>query len=309
MLKTVRYNSRYGEKRMRKFKVVLLLSVMTAFMALATVNPAHAWVNGHNWIGSLLKNQSDDFLGYVYEGYQTGTTATLIVNVYNHLSHTMNISAVYVNFDWGKVNYSSPEANITATLIYHLQPGQSHVFTITFTVPDTSVASNLVLHSYWIYAEDVNAVGSKLYSNGSPADSGSYFAVLSDDQTTAINTARQIDTYQSMYYMFLSSEGRRLSLLANGESNQGDDTYERGDFAGAVTLYQQSLSDYQDAWGNETDMIGGFETTGHDLMVSAQGAVNMIGWGYLIFGLGWVFIGIGVIIYSLKKQSKAAAQS
>jgi len=290
---------------MRKLYVMLILSVIIAFPLLSAIRPAQAWVTSHNWIGGLMKGETDDFLGSVTVAYRTGTTAKLIVNVYNHLSKTMNISAVYVNFDWGKTNYSSPEANMTATLIYRLAPGLSHVFTITFTVPDTTIASNLVLHNYWIYVEDVNAVGTKLNSNGYPSASGSGFAVLSDAQADSIETKRQIAVYQSMGYMFFTSKAREQALLASGTSNQAYNAYKRADFDGALALYQESLTLYQNAWGNETETMSGFEDAMHDLLVASTGAVGMIGWGYVIFGLGWVFIGIGVIIYAVRKPKTA----
>lgn len=297
MLKTVQYNSKYGVEKMKKLSILLFLSVLMIFALFAAARPAHASISSHNWIDALLRNEWDSFLGSVSYGYRTGSTATLKINVYNHLSAQMNISAVYVRFDWG-INYSSPEANITQTLIYRLASGMSHVFTITFTVPDTTVASNVVKHTYTIYVDDVNIVGTDLHSN-SP-QSGSDFAVLSDEQANAIETKREISKY-SGYYTFLTAKARELSLMAGGARNLGDSAYQSGRFGDAAAYYQDALSLYEDAWSSETGSVSGFETALKDIMNSGSGAISMVGWGYVIFGLGWVFIGIGVIIYAVRK--------
>ena len=286
-----------GVEKMKKLTILLSLSALMAFALFAAAIPAHASISSHNWVDALLKNETDSFLGYVIAGYQTGSTANLKINVYNHLTAKMNISAVYVSFDWG-MNYSSTEANITQTLIYRLSPGMSHVFTITFTVPATTVASNLMTHSYVIYVDDVNPVGTKLHSN-SPFY-GSNFAVLFDDQATCIETSREISKY-SGYYVFMTAEAKQLSLMASGAKTLADNAYQKGNFGVAATDYQDSLSLYQDAWGNETSIVSGFEKSLKAMIDTSSGAINMMGLGYVIFGLGWVFIGIGVIIYSIRK--------
>lgn len=289
---------------MRRLNVILLATVMVAFALFSTVNFAHASITGHNWFGAVIKDETDSFLGHVSAGYRAGSSARLVVNVNNHLPKQMNISAVKVWFDWG-INYTSTEANITN--VYAIPTGTSHLFTVTFTVPDTTIASNLVKHSYKIYAEDVNATsGSKKQLNSNSPLSGSDFAVLSDAQATAIETNREIDKY-SGYGMFITAKARELTLMASGTRNLGYNAYQRGDFSGAAANYQEALQLYQDAWANETDSISGFEQALKDLMISGQSELNMVGWGYITFGIGWVFIGIGVIIYAVRKPKAPAA--
>ncbi|MCL6577915.1 MAG: hypothetical protein K6T73_00825 [Candidatus Bathyarchaeota archaeon] len=289
---------------MKKLNMLLLVSTLTAFALFATVRPIQAHISSHNWIDAMLKDENDSFLGLVSAGYKTGSTAILKVNVYNHLSDTMNITAVYVGFDWG-INYSSTEVNLTELLIYRLAPGMSHVFTITFTVPDTTVASNIVKHSYTIYVEDVNAVGTNLGSN-SP-QGGSNFAVLSDEQADAIELRREINKYLSSY-LFFTAKARELSLMAGGAKSMADNDYQKGRFSDAVSNYQEALSHYQDAWSSETESVLGFEKAFEDILTNGAGAITMVGWGYVIFGLGWVFIGIGIIIYAVRKP-KAVSSS
>lgn len=291
-----------GVEKMKKLTMLLSLSALMAFALFAATIPAHASISSYNWVDALLKNETDSFLGTVSAGYQTGSTANLKINVYNHLTAKMNISAIYVSFDWG-MNYSSTEANITQTLIYRLSPGMSHVFTITFTLPATTVASNLMTHSYGIYVDDVNAAATKLHSN-SPS-SGSNFAVLSSDQATCIEKKREISKY-SGYGVFMTAEAKQLSFIASGAKTLADNAYQKGNFGDAATNYQDSLSLYQDALGNETSIVSGFETSLKHMIDFSSGAINMMGLGYVIFGLGWVFIGIGVIIYSIRKPKSTS---
>jgi hypothetical protein len=289
---------------LRRLKIILLATMMMGFALLSTANFAHASILGHNWVGALIKDQSDDFLGYVSAGYETGSSARLIVNVNNHLSNQMNISAVKVWFDWG-INYTSTEANITN--IYAMPTGTSHLFTVTFTVPDTTTASNLVKHNYKIYVEDVNATtGSKKQLNSNFPLDGSDFAVLSDAQATAIETDREIDKYYG-YSMFITAKARELSFIAEGTRYLAYNAYQRGDFSGAAANYQEALALYQYAWSNETESISGFEQALNDLIISAQSQLTMVGWGYITFGIGWIFIGIGVIIYAVRKPKAPAA--
>jgi hypothetical protein len=290
-----------GVEKMKKLTILLSLLALMAFALFAAAIPAHASISSHNWVDTLLKNETDPFLGYVSAGYQTGSTANLKINIVNDLpsNKKMNISAVYVSFDWG-MNYSSTEANYTQTLFYRLSPGMSHVFTITFTVPPTTVASNLMTHSYVIYVKDINAGGTEIHPYSNSPISGSNFAVLSDDQVTCIETSGEISKY-SGYGVFMTAEAKELSLMASGAKTLADNAYKKANFVVAAANYQDSLSLYQDAWGNETSIVSGFETSLKDMIDTSSGAINMMGLGYVIFGLGWVFIGIGVIIYSIRK--------
>lgn len=288
--------------KMKKLNMLLLVSMLAIFALSATARPAKATISSHNWIDALLKDETDSFLGYVSAGYKTGSTAILKVNVYNHLSDTMNITAVYVGFDWG-INYSSTEVNLTELLIYRLPPGLSHVFTVTFTVPDTTVASNIVKHSYTIYIEDVNAVGTNLGSN--TPQGGSNFAVLSDEQADAIELRREINKYSSGY-MSLTAKARELFRKAEATEDIADDDYKKGRFSDAVSNYQDALSLYQDAWNSETETFLGFEKAFKDILSNGAGAITMVGLGYIVFGLGWVFIGIGIIIYAVRKPKAAS---
>src|SRR4030042_3763925 len=138
----------------------------------------------------MAHNSYDDFYGASVTGYEENTTAILVVNVYNayHVVQ-VNVSKVTVGFDWG-VNYTSSIADP-----YAIQPFESHVFTVTFTVPSVLMASNFVTHSYVIYVEHVNSTAGfkELVSAWTRSDDG--FVVFSSDQADARNFRDQANAY------------------------------------------------------------------------------------------------------------------
>ncbi len=254
----------------------------------------------YNWIAPLVKNESDSFYGTTVTGYETGSTAILVVNVNNHLLVDMNISTVGVRFDWGE-SYNSTEVNMTN--VFPIKHGESHVFTVAFTVPGTTKASNLVTHNYEIYVEDVNATtGPKKLLNSNSPWSGSNFVVFSSTQANAKELKQELDKYYWLGAPFFTVKAKELYMLAGGAKTQGTDAYNRGDFNGAVGYYQDALDNIESAWSSETETISGFETALKDLIDSGQSVLNMVGWGYALFGIGFLLMGIGVLVYLARKS-------
>lgn len=290
---------------MKKYNVMLLSLVMLVLLSMA--RSANASIPSINWIAPLVKGETDSFYGATVTGYKAGTTATLVVNVRNDRTWPpivwpadMNISAVIVSFDWG-VNYTSTEVNMTD--VFPIKPGESHVFTIAFSVPSTTEASNLVTHAYEVYAEHVNATTGSKELRGYEQMSGSNFVVFSGTQADAVELKRELDKYSwGTTPPFLTAKAKELYILANGARTQGTNSYKRGDFSGAVSYYQTALTNIENAWSNETAAISGFETALKELIDSGQGVLNMVGWGYVLFGIGFLLMGIGVLVYLVRKS-------
>jgi hypothetical protein len=57
----------------------------------------------------------------------------------------------------------------------------------------------------------------------------------------------------------------------------------------------------ENAWSNETGTISGFETALKDLIASGHNVLSMVGWGYALFGIGFILVGIGVLVYLVRK--------
>ncbi len=279
-------------------KCNMLLSVFLALVLVASVGYADASIGSWNWIAPLV-NEYDSFYGTTITGYQSGSVATLIVNVGNHMGVVMNVSAIKVWFDWGE-NFTSAE--VSETDIHQIDPGAAHVFKLTFTVPGITIANNLVTHSYRIYVEDVNAsTGPLRQLNSNSPRSGSNFAVLSDAQAEFVSLERELQKYQPAAFL-LTAKGRELVQQAYGSRTEGSNAYMRGDFSGAAIEYQNALTLLKHAISNETTTISGFENAFMSLVNGAQNALNMMGYGYTLFGIGFLLMGIGALVYLARKS-------
>lgn len=278
-------------------KCNLMLSILLTLILISSFGSAGASISSWNWIAPLDKSGDDFYQAYII-GYQSGSTATLVVNVWNHMSVVMNVSAVKVWFDWGE-NFTS--ADVSETNVHPIDPGTAHVFTVTFPVPGIAVATNLVTHGYRIYVEDVNATTGPLLqlNNNSPRSDGN-FAVLSDAQAEFVGLGQELQKYQPG--LLLTAKGRELVQQATGSRTEGSSAYMRGDFSGAVIDYQNALSLMKNAVSNETTTISGFENALMSLVNGAQNALNMMGYGYTLFGIGFLLIGIGALVYLARKS-------
>ena len=284
----------------RLAKISILLSTL-CLLAASIAPAANASISSSNWIGALVHNSYDPFYGTSIIGYEEGSTATLVVNVYNSYSfgHPVNLSAVKVSFDWG-TNYTSSETSMTTPFV--LDYGDSHVFTITFTAPNTTTVSNYVTHSYTIYAEHVNSTTGpkRLVSYWSDFDSG--FAVLSADQAEAKLALEELNAYPSMSMPFFTAKARELLTESSIAESMGDQQYDAGNFADAKTNYQVALTKLQNAYSNETDRWGSMEDTLQGLLAGAQSMLVNQGWAWLLFGIALLLMGIGVIVYLVRKS-------
>jgi hypothetical protein len=291
---------------MKKFGMILSALAVLALVAAAV--PARASITSHNWIAPLIKDHYDDFYGATVTGYQAGSTATLAVNVYNHFgSWQMNVSAVRIVFDWGRTNYTSDSSIFNATSPVEIPAGESRVLSVSFTLPDITVASNLVTHGYTIYVDDVNATHGLVDPASNWPSSGDHFVVYSSAQADAMTLTKGFDKY-NWNTVFFTSQARQMLMDANGFRDQGDDAYESGDFTGATNYYKNATTAIENAYGNETKVVTAFENALLTLANNGGNMLNMIGIGYALFGIGFLFIGIGAMVWLVRKsgQPKAA---
>ena len=285
-------------KRLNSIGIMLCTICLIA----ASIAPiANASISSFNWMGALASDTYDSFYNEYITGYEEGATATLIVNLYNNywLGHQTNMSAVKVSFDWGQ-NYTSTEASMTTP--FAMDYGDSHVFTITFTVPATTSVSNLVTHDYTIYAEHVNSTTGPKGLVSYWDDDGSGFAVLSADQADAYLAVEELDAYPSMTFPFFTAKARELLTESSIAESMGDREYEAGNFANAKTNYQNALALMQNAYSNETSKWGSIEDTLQGLLAGAQGMLVNQGYAWLLFGIALLLMGIGVIVYLVRKS-------
>jgi hypothetical protein len=137
--------------------ITTMLAALVVPFALAPAS-AEAAINSVVWLDTAYKG-SDPLLGSYVQAYEAGSTATLLVSIQNTTGDTITLKGAKVKFDWTGGEYVANAGDYPATLANN----QSGTATISFTVPDTSVASNQVRHSY---TEFVDYEGEGGYSAG-----------------------------------------------------------------------------------------------------------------------------------------------
>lgn len=246
-----------------------------------------------------------------------------MVSVYNDWYANITVTAVKVWFDWN-VNYTSTETPQVVKL------NENRNFKINFTVPSTTVASNMIPHSFRIYVE-FSYDTSKSYWTYSPWES---FAVYSEDQAEARDLYLELEAFRYMPPVFISSEARTSWLEAQIEFRAGNTDYRRGNFTGAKThyqtarnLYTQSI-DYEATKGTtlENALTNLMNSTAQtctslaelkdpvtDLLNSMAETSRMQVQAFMILSvgifIGMILIGIGVIIYALAKRKIASSSA
>jgi len=291
---------------MGKKLAVLFSLVLATLISMSTLGSVQASIPSYNWIGPTYRGL-DDFYGITVVAYETGSEATLVVSVYNDWwpGVPVNVSAVKVGFDWG-INYSSTECSEANPV--QIDWHESRVFTIAFTVPGTNIASNLVTHVYTIYAVHVNSTTGPKGIVDSWTEDGTSFAVYSTDQADARVLRNELEAWRDAYTtpIYMPSEAKELWIKATVEENMADDAYEYGNFADAKTHYGNALNFTKEALTSEVDKTSSFEDALLDLIDSAGSYLSMQGWGFIVigigFGIGFLLMGIGVIVYLVRKS-------
>ncbi len=291
---------------MRKTKMIL--STLALMLVIAFIRPpAYASINSVHWIAPLV-DDFDSYYGTNIIGYQAGTIAQFAISINDNYASNMNISAIKIWFDWG-VNYTDNNPTFNSTSPAVIGPGLLRVFTVSFTLPDNSVASNLVTHDYTIYVEDVNTTGGVIphFAFEGFTRSGSDFAVLSSAQADAWNMLKQIDQYMNYLPTFMTSQAKQQLLQARIAENLGNTAYDSGDFSGAASYYANASTYIQNAYSDEYDKTLQFENAFLGVANGAVNMLNMMGIGYTLFGIGFFFMGIGVLVYLVRKSGQKQA--
>jgi len=253
--------------------------------------------------------------------YKDGSTVNLIVPVENDwYTNGLNVSKVIVSFDWGQNKTLDLSANIE-------QVGwqETKVFTVSFTANATEAVSSDWAHEYTIYVEHVNATTGPTeivtptwavdWDDFSGADY--MFVVFSTDQADAQDLSQECDSYASTYptWSFTNINASQLAGQAGIEASLGDMYYTRGDYASAKTQYQTALSLYSQALAAEAEWRTRVEeaeleialteaeanlATANAMLRQADAVVNQ-SYTWMLFGLGFVFMGIATIVYAYRK--------
>jgi len=284
--------------------------------------------------------------------YKHGSTASLLVPVKNDVGVSlMNVSLVYITFDWN--------ANKTLDLSAspkQVKAGVTEFFTVSFVADATEAISSSIQHTYTVNVVYVNATGGVV---GTLSRNWDYFGgnnrwkfvVYSTDQADDLDLQTRYSSYTTNYPLtwFNDADARLLASRAQTEASLASldyNTYK--DYASAKTRYTTALDLYSQAVTKENEfrtasldaslnttltanaaaMINASatmkyaeaaQTEANAAVISANAtkiqaeASLTSAYGFLAIGLGfaigWSFMGLGVIIYALRKTKPPAPKS
>jgi hypothetical protein len=329
---------------MRKAIAVLLVLVLTAAISIAMINPAQADIQQWTWLPPYVSKVDGS-----YVVYKDGQTASLLVPVKNDVGvNLMNVSLVYITFDWNQNKTldlsASPE---------RIESGATEFLTVSFVVSATEAVSSSIQHTYTVSVVYVNATGKIV---GTLSRSWDFFGgnnkwkfvVYSTDQVDALDLQTRYNSYLTNYPLswFINAEARLSAAQAQAEGTMATTDYAtRQDYALAKTEYTTALSIYDQAVAKEDEFRTASENAMLNTTLTANAVAMMNGsaalkygeaaqteanaalitanatklqaeaaltnaYGFYFIGLGfaigWTFIGIGVIIYALRKPKPAA---
>lgn len=264
----------------RKILCVTLGLALATLMSMSTIGRARATVMTENWIGATYKG-TDAFYGASVTAFEVGSQATVIIPFYNNWGSAVSVSEVKIVFDWGG-SYSSGEIPSGMTII--VEAGKTKTFTINFTVPGTSTASNLFAHSYII---------SVVHNRTTETTSGYNFAVYSADQVDARDLKTTISGYGLTSGYFHYAESKMLWLKSENETSAGDRAYGLGDFSGAKAHYTTALSLINQALSAEQSMGTRLDDA---QLKNAESTANFLNAGPFYFGIAAIVFSAGYVI-------------
>jgi hypothetical protein len=282
---------------MLKKKILPFLLILIYISTLPIVN---ASISSYNWVGETHSGYDPFFEGTV-TAYQTESEATVLVTVYNNYwvgapfwtYQPINISAVKICPDWN-MNYTTGEVDENSPLT--IEPLQYHTFTITFTIPNIIIASNLVAHDFSIYVEHVNStIGVKKLVD-TWISSGSNLAVYSPIQTIAQEIAQKYASLPSPTFNY--PEAEVLWSQAMLEGNIAQASYMHGQFIEAEIHYQAMDDLVTQAFTVESNE--GSKVV--DTLITHATAHMIQSYGFIVLGLGVILLGIGMIIYIFRRK-------
>lgn len=293
--------------------------LICALISMLAISPAQAHIERFTWLPPYLKKGYDAHYGDDVVIYRDGSTAKLTVPINNEAyPNGLNVSKVIISFDWGENKTLDLSANIE-----QIEWHQTEILTVSFTADADDAVSSEWAHTYTIYVEHVNATSAptKIVETWSrpwnwwwPAY---MFVIFSTDQADALDVSQEYDSYASAFpsWTFTNINASQLAGQAQIKASLGETYYERGDYDSAETEYETALDLYNQALTAEKNWRTKVEEAqlqidlteaeanmamADAMLTQADAAVNQ-SYALMLFGLGFVFMGIATIIYAFRK--------
>jgi hypothetical protein len=311
---------------MKKLSVALLTMTVFALVLMSAIRPAQAYIERFTWLPPYIEKGYSGYYGNNVVIYEDGSTVNLLVPVRNDwYPNGLNVSKVIVSFDWGGNKTLDASASVE-------QVGwqETEVFNVSFMASATEAVSSDWAHEYTIYVEHVNATAepkevvdtwSRSWNWWSPAYR---FVVFSTDQVEANDLSHEYGSYADAFptWSFNSIDASTLAGQAEIEASLGGTYYVRGDYDSATTQYETALDLYdhaltaEKAWRTKIDdaelnvtltQAAAHMTEANAMLRQADATMKISeatvnqSFAWILFGLGFTFMGIATIVYAWRK--------
>lgn len=278
-------------------KQLLILALLAAIALAPVIKPVAAapHLQSTRWLAPLFSG-TDPYYDASVVAYEAGSTAKLLIRVHNDYAVSSEIK-VRVLMDWMTANVTSEEVTVDG--------GEYYTFELSVSVPATSEASNLYLHSYVIYYEYTTNTDPPVIIDVQDGG-GDNFAVYSSDQADITDVKRQLDAIDGYSSIYVTASARDLLIKARTEESLGETMYDKGDFASSLTNYNNALNYTLTGISTDIAKMTLIEDSVLGVMDSMKNSMSMMGYGSLLFGIGFLFIGIGAIIYAIRRPRAPA---
>lgn len=281
---------------MMRRKALWICLIMMTLALIPAIKPVQApSVTSLRWVAPVYSG-SDSYHGTTVTAYTQGTDATLIVKVYNNLPKAP--FNVYVHMDWATSNVTAGEVEVPK--------GQWHTFKISIPIP--TEASIEVLHDYRILVkyEDRTTTPTTIGWLG-PYTGPPYIAAYSADQTEAQLSKQEYQDWRNSYtpstWLGLTSKAKELWVKGAVEKSAGDNNYQAGSFSDAKTHYGNALNYTKEAITADIEKTASLEDALIGLVDAGKSFLSMQGYAYMIASIGFLFMGIGAMIYLIRRSS------
>jgi len=320
---------------MRKTLVISLSVLLATLFFMPMIRPAQAHINQWTWLPPYIDKEDGSYV--IYKNNSTAELKVPVCNDVNGATYGLNVSKVIISFDWGGAT-SNKTLDLSASPV-KIGWNQTYIFTVSFVANATEAVSSAWQHTYKIYVEHVNATRVRVGTLSRAWDDfgGSNkwkFRVYSTDQADALDLQTKYNSSVTSYPLtyFNDTDARQLAGQAQIEGSMALSDYnDRQDYASAHTRYQTALDLYAQALAEEKDYRTAYQnallnttlTRNAAALIEANAAMRQanaskiqaevaltnayglyfIGIG---FAIGWTFIGIGVIVYALRRPKPPA---
>ena len=277
--------------KLRSYLVVTLLLVVIAGGAAIglTLKPAEAAIASHEWLNTTYQGE-DGFYDANIVAYTVSDNAELIARIDNPYSADISIDYARLELGWSSTPLDATEKPAT------IAAGKYGLVIWNFTVPEASIASNMLVHSYTITVQYDITGG---LSDEHWYDGGGNLAVYSEDQSTCRVSVEKW-TVNNSKYTFWGYKGQSAMTEAWYLYNKAEDEYNSGNFEAAKADYETAVQKQEEAIKSDADAA--LTPTSAQAL---EGTGGMKGVGYLIGGIGILIIalslGLGIVFWTRRK--------